>query len=239
MKQYDDSTRKLIKNAAALLVSAAVLISATVAWFVVIARANVRNIPARIQSVVSNEFYSKPTNTLFTAVTTTNSVSSFTGVDSLDVQVASSGWAQNSDWSIDPLIPGVVRQYEMVVKSSSIPSVYISNIAPAYTDNTLNTAANKETLFKSVYVQAAAFVENNGTYVQVGTSVCDNLYNLTNSGANNYVDEVFSSYALPSFTVVINIGVPGQDSVALHNALRTLGAAASITFGRVSTSSGS
>ena len=252
MKHFDDSSKKLIKNVAALLVSALVLIAATVAWFVSGGSATVGGIRGQTQSVTNNEFYQMPTRGTFLSVSTSTSggqtIRSFGGVDTLSTQVADGYtwndgtsdivWASGSNWGIDSLIPGAYRQFKLVVNSTAKPSLRIDNIIPISDDS-------DHTALKSVYLQAAAFsstvmevsgVETN-VYTQIGSAVCNSLYNLTDSAQNNYIDVVFDSTQISKFTVVINIGVPGTDSDStLHDALRLLDA--SISFGPVGTSTG-
>ena len=238
MKHFDDSSKKLIKNVAALLVSALVLIAATVAWFATKVNVTSPTITATIKSQIPFEFSARDESSVFLNVTNnafTFSSPTTSATDTLLEQVQASGWTQTATWNMQALIPGAYRAYKMVVPVSDKPSLHISNIASSCSGST-----DKLNVLKGVYLQAAAFTstENNGvtTYTQVGTAVCDSLFNLTGSGANNYVDEVFSETEVPSFTVVINIGVPGEGDKTVHDALRALGA--SLTFGPVSTSTG-
>lgn len=234
MKHFDDPTRKLIKNVAALAVSALILIAATVAWFSVQSVSYVNKATASLYGETSNEFYQKATTSTFTTVSTTTSgnqtISSFSGVDSLSTQVASSGWSAGVDWSIDPLIPGAYRQYKMVVQAAAKPSLHISGITASHDDS-------DDTALSSVYLQAAAFTASTSggttSYTQVGSSVCDTLYNLMDDGN---IDVVFSdSTELNGFVVVINIGIPGEDVTSTHDTLRTLGASIGFTSVDVST----
>lgn len=251
MKHFDDSAKKLIKNVAALCVSALILIAATVAWFSYAKSASAGAFTGTIASQQTTEYFALPETAILYNVTTVGTGTanehqefviqdtSGTAVsNAMQNQAESSSWTKTSAWGISSLYPGVYRAYKMEEKGSSVKPSFHMSVTCANDDN-------NHTALRSTYLEARAYSvttttsggNTTTTYTQVG-AICDSLYNLLlvvdeNSGTSSVgtsIDAVLSDTpAEGGFIVVIDIGVPGTDVSSTHSTLRTLGASISLS----------
>ena len=260
MKHFDDSTKKLIKNVAALCVSALVLIAATVAWFAQGDSAAIDQISINTESIRSTDYYAVSATGVLQNVTTVGAGTSSehkelvihdstnTSVTvTLQNQVESNSWTKTSAWGISSLYPGVYRAYKMQENANGAKPSFHMGVACS------NDDAN-HTALKSTYLEARAYTTSqtqNGdeivtSYTEVGTPICDSLYNLLvvvnpqtgTSSVGTAIDRVlYNTEVNGGFIVVFRIGVPGTDVSSTHDTLRTLGASIALSSVSASTAS--
>lgn len=226
MKRFDDSTKKLIKNVAALITSALVLIAATVAWFASGSRAGVNQLNAKFENRnYSNTYYeiSDPDGVLQSA-TVGGSNAGFT-IDygesqepTLAGKLTSEDWTETEDFNIDSLEPGFYKSFKISVGSASYmtPTLSVFGITTA----SGLSAADRETVLKNIYVRAivvqttASTQMVNGeeqtqtTYSAVG-SFCGSLFDMADS-QGRISQRLANTQILGNYDVLLDIGIPGD-----------------------------
>lgn len=253
MKRFDDSTKKLIKNVAALLTSAVVLVAATIAWFATgSSDSKINNMRGNALNSLANVSYFRlhePEDYLDSATTGTGSTALFTfGSDtgSSFTQPTLGDWmgktwdpttSGNGAWNITSLYPGEYDVFKITAQSSSprliINGILCTDIAGG---NTL-TDAQKEIIYKNVYLYAVAVKtttttdeqtqETTTTYAPFNDGdennptdciVCGSFYDLVEKPSNWSVSGTQKIVILNNmnvsqyedFTILLFIGVPGS-----------------------------
>lgn len=252
MKRFDDSTKKLIKNVAALITSALVLIAATVAWFASGSRANVNTINAKIENRNFSITYFKMKSANVTGVLKSATVSGGTPTFTFDTAktIASkmdnnddpqnTVWDSTQDFSISSLEPGSYWSYRIHVQASGYLMPTLVARGATWTGTVAD--ADKETVYKNVYVYAVVVQtsvdENTGNpvYTTKGSACCS-LYDMLHSGGQ-FAKALTATQTTGSFDVLLDIGVPGESVISssgtdklysAHDALRQIGATFTLT----------
>ncbi len=262
MKRFDDSTKKLIKNVAALITSALVLIAATVAWFASGSKADVNQFGASFKnenySVTNYEMTDTAMSGILQSATVGGSSPGFSfsygsGGSALTLaeKMDSAIWEETENFDITSLEPGSFKSFKISVGStiSMFPTLKVDSISPL-TGVTLSDA-DKETILRNIYVHAIVVqttTTTQTTYTAVG-DFCGSLYDMYNP-ATGKISQQLCDQITGSYDVLLDIGVPGASVTTVtvganqqetssvdnlrnaHDALRQIGT--SITLSPVS-----
>lgn len=229
MKRFDDSTKKLIKNVAALITSALVLIAATVAWFASGSKSDVNQFGASFK----NENYSvsnyKMTDSAMHGILESATVGGSTPGFSFDYgelqaptlagKMDPANWEETENFDITSLEPGSFKSFKISVTSSisMFPTLKVDSISPL-TGVTLSDA-DKETILRNIYVHAIVVQTTTTTqivneeettqttYTAVG-DFCGSLYDMYNP-ATGKISQQLCDQITGSYDVLLDIGVPG------------------------------
>ena len=219
MKHFDDSTKKLIKNVAALLVSALVLIAATVAWFASGSRADLNSISAPMQrSNLSVKYYRTEVSDTFTYDSATGTVSGITLAQKMDLPTGQSGWVETENIDVPRLFPGEYNAFKITVhvNEAGTPVLTMKDFTCLYpTDSSI--------AYSSIFVSATA-VSSDGTVLG---SACGSLADLMTETEGSTVItplSIGSQEANTDLVFYLDIGIPGEDVNDTHDDLRMTGA---------------
>lgn len=229
MKRFDDSTKKLIKNVAALITSALVLIAATVAWFQSGSKADVN----RVGAAMSNENYEVTNFKMKDSVARGILESATVGgsnpgfifdygesqAPTLAGKMDPANWEETEDFNIASLQPGEYRSFMLCVTTagSMWPTLTVDSITAAAG----LTAADRETVLKNVYIHAVVVRTTTSTqmiggeeqsvttYAAVG-SICSSLYDLINASGKISQRLTGDVQITGSYDVLLDIGIPGD-----------------------------
>ena len=230
MKRFDDSTKKLIKNVAALITSALVLIAATVAWFASGSKADVNQFGASFKnenySVTNYEMTDTAMSGILQSATVGGSSPGFSfsygsGGSALTLaeKMDSAIWEETENFDITSLEPGSFKSFKISVGStiSMFPTLKVDSISPL-TGVTLSDA-DKETILRNIYVHAIVVQTTTTTqivneeettqttYTAVG-DFCGSLYDMYNP-ATGKISQRLCDQITGSYDVLLDIGVPG------------------------------
>ena len=230
MKRFDDSTKKLIKNVAALITSALVLIAATVAWFASGSKADVNQFGASFKnenySVTNYEMTDTAMSGILQSATVGGSSPGFSfsygsGGSALTLaeKMDSAIWEETENFDITSLEPGSFKSFKISVGStiSMFPTLKVDSISPL-TGVTLSDA-DKETILRNIYVHAIVVQTTTTTqivneeettqttYTAVG-DFCGSLYDMYNP-ATGKISQQLCDQITGSYDVLLDIGVPG------------------------------
>ena len=219
MKRFDDSTKKLIKNVAALATSALVLIAATIAWFASSARANTTGFESSITNKQYDVAYFKMkadhvTGDLMSA-TIGGSSPGFTfspaktiASKMADNDNANTVWEEAANFNIDSLEPGSFWSYRIHVGTSSVfrPMLVVNSLTWSGTV----ADADKDKVLKNVYVSAVVVKTGDTTYAAQSSKCCTLSDMLQSSGklALWLADGTLEAN-VQGYDVLLDIGIPG------------------------------
>lgn len=229
MKRFDDSTKKLIKNVAALITSALVLIAATVAWFASGSKSDVNQIGASFKnenySVTNYEMTDTAMSGILESVTVGGSSPGFsfnygagnalTLAEKMDPDI----WLETNDFNITSLEPGFFKSFKISVTSSisMFPTLKVDSISTP--SGVTLSEADKETVLRNIYVHAVVVQtttttqivneeETTQTTYTVEGDYCGSLYDMYNP-ATGKISQQLCDQITGSYDVLLDIGVPG------------------------------
>ncbi len=222
MKHNVISSKKLIKNFVYLVVSALVLVSATIAWFATGDSADVSTISTRMKTTLFNIEYYKADVTGTEFKYENGAVSSLTKSEKDELQ-----WVQATNIDIESLYPGVFNAFKIVVKANSS----MSNSSLLFDQISCLIPEEAKDVYDTVFISAEAYSQD-GALI---SSISGSFSSLIPEGSDSM--SVFGLGAIAQsqkITVYIDIGIPGYDVNNTHDKIRHTGA--DIRIGSVSVS---
>lgn len=227
MKRFDDSTKKLIKNIAALVTSALVLIAATVAWFASGSKADVQTINAKLVNTNFNITYFEMKSDYVTGVLQSATVGgsspgfTFDSAKTVDWKMTDSDDAENTKWetatafNIDSLEPGSFQSFRIHLQASATATLLPTLIASGATWTGTVADADKKTVYENVYVHAVVVQTstdpntNQPVYTPRGAVCCSLSDMLNGSGSFSMRLTANNTIVTGSYDVLLDIGIPG------------------------------
>ena len=219
MKHNDDYSKKLIKNFVYLVVSALVLVSATVAWFAKNSKADVNAITAAMNGEQFDiSFYrADGLEEEFVYDTSEDEIVSI----SLEEKEALT-WKPTENIDIKALYPGVYDAFKVVIivnEDSGSSSFDFNEISCAVAEDM--DGDSKETflnnVYKSVFYRAIA-VKGDSLIGKVGS------FESMNESKTLSLMDLGEIKKGDTITVYFDIGIPGDDVNGTHAVLQETGA---------------
>lgn len=194
MKHFDDNTKKLIKNVVSLITSALVLVAATIAWFTAGAPAKTNRFTGNVkQNAFSVSYYRQKqiSGVLLSADTGYGEGKGFTFSNNQTIETRmDSEWNSTDDqsaegpglWDVTSMKPGSYDVFRLDVGNLN-PRLIISGITcKDLNDEDTLTDAQKESVYKGVYLYAVALKKTTQVTEEEGeTSSVDSYHILTDS----------------------------------------------------------
>ncbi len=222
MKHNAISSKKLIKNLVYLIVSALVLVSATVAWFASGDMAEVSTISTPMQTSLFNIEYYRADVTGREFVYENGAISSLTREEKEGLS-----WVQTGNIDVESLYPGVFNAFKIVVKANSS----MSNSSLLFDEISCLVPSDSKDVYDSVFISAQAYTQD-GTLV---SSASGSFSSFIPEGSDSM--SIFGLGAIAQsqkLIIYIDIGIPGYDVNNTHDKIRLTGA--DIRIGSVSVS---
>lgn len=217
MKNKSDYTKKLIKNVTALITAGLVLIAATIAWFASNAETSVRSMSTKYDGIEFTIRYYRASNVPGTFKSLGES-----GAVSLETRQGSTlGWTEVNSLDVSNLFPGEYAMFRIDIQigSSSTPHFVLNDI------RCTSDPTKRELIFNSLFVNMLAVQE--GTLLDSSTDSLSNLVKVRDG--KYYIDELtIPQMESSSFSVYLDVGMPGADVNNTHEALRLTGATVEI-----------
>ncbi|MBQ3150123.1 MAG: hypothetical protein IJB86_02630 [Clostridia bacterium] len=213
MKHDMISSKKLIKNFVYLIVSALVLVSATVAWFATGDESTVETISIPLATsqfdikyyradVSGKEFvYDEAAGKVVSASLAEKQALSWVATDNID---------------IDTLYPGVYNAFKIVVSANEAgnPSLLFDAISCLY-------PADTKIAYDSIFISAEAYDVNGIQTASASGCFSDFIPEGSNAMTVFGLGSVAQNAML---TIYVDIGIPGYDVNETHNELQNTGA---------------
>ena len=216
MKHFDDSTKKIIKNVAALLVSAVVLISATIAWFSSGSNAGASAISGSMSSSqVSVKYYTRDVSGTYTYDTTNSTISGLTAA----THAAFNDWEETSNINVPTLFPGEYKMFKITVRmnAAGTPVFSMSNFSCLL-------PSDADIAYDSIFINLIA-TDSSGTVLDSACGSMSDLMSGTGSDVRIAPLSQIGAQAVGSDLIYyLDIGIPGYDVNDTHDDLRMTGA---------------
>lgn len=211
MKHNTMSSKKLIKNFVYLVVSALVLVSATIAWFASGDTADVESISIPLATSQFNiQYYRADVSEEFVYDTQAGAMVPINLEEKQTLQ-----WQSADNIDITALYPGVYNAFKIVVIANETgnPSLSFNGLNCLYPEN-------KEDVYKSIFIRAVAYNANGERVAEASGS----FSNFISEGSDSMTVFSLGSVAKnATLTVYIDIGIPGFDVNETHDGLRSTG----------------
>lgn len=217
MKHNDSYSKKLIKNFVYLVVSALVLVSATVAWFSKNSQSDVSVVSAEMKAEKFEVGYYK-TNVSgkeFVYDQTENKIVPLTLSERKALP-----WTATNNIDIEEVYPGSFNTFRMdvIVNKVSAPSLVFKGISFTGTDDA-------KTVYDSVFLYAVAVDASGNIINSVSGSFSSFMDGETDDMMTLNIGNVMRN---DTVMVYFDIGIPGYDVNGTHAKLQETGAGISI-----------
>lgn len=213
MKHNDTYSKKLIKNFVYLIVSALVLVSATVAWFATGDAADVEKIstPMATSQFDIQYYRADVSDKEFIYDIDAGSI---TGLTLAEKQALP--WQSTESIDIDTLYPGAYNAFKIVVSANEAgnPSLIFDKLSCLYPENA-------QIAYDSIFVYADAYDVNNTVIASATGCFSDFIPDGSDSMTVFNLGSVSQNARL---TIYLEIGIPGYDVNETHSELRETGA---------------
>ncbi len=207
------SSKKLIKNFVYLIVSALVLVSATVAWFATGDESTVETISIPLATSQFDLMYYRAdvSDKEFVYNQETGRVESLT----LEEKKALP-WVTADNIDVTTLYPGVYNAFKIVVKANEAgnPSLLFDAISCLL-------PSDADIAYDSIFINAESYDVNGVLTASATGSFSDFIPEGSESMSVMSLGAVAKSAVL---TIYVDIGIPGYDVNGTHNTLRETGA---------------
>lgn len=212
MKHFDDSTKKLIKNVAALLVSAVVLISATIAWFSSGSNAGASAISGSMSSSqVSVKYYTRNVSDTYTYDAAEETIIGLSAA----THAAFNDWEETNNINVPTLFPGEYNMFKITVRMNTAGT-------PAFSMSNISCLLPSETgiAYDSIFINLIA-TDSTGAVLD---SACGSMSDLMDGTVIAPLSQIGAQAVGSDLIFYLDIGIPGYDVNDTHDDLRMTGA---------------